>query len=500
MRLNPRLLYLILAIVWIAIVAWQIVEHRRMDRAVHEAQLNRAHDIATSLAVVIRSQRRFGTVPRSRLVSALEDLANSSELLGIAMLNPAGEVIASGGQGIDGPLADLAPGDVKRADGRLMVASLVELGEERMPRVGPGGDSDGERVAEDGRPATAIIWSTEEPPPRERPAGEDAAESTLSPEEERALRRARWERMRQMHPHFQSPERYQEMYERQGLHMMVLLMDIQQNEKVLARDGWFRAMLAGVALLAAGGLGLAWSGVARSSQLQIRLARARAQNAYLRELNLAAAGLAHETRNPLNIVRSITQMTASDEQVPPRARAQLGRTLEEVDRITARLNEFIDYSRPREPHLSPVKVTDLARDVARTLETDFEDKRITFTCDDSAVEVLADPEMLRQVVFNLLLNSSQAVGEGGHIGVAISQAGSTVELEVVDDGPGVPPAAREDIFRPYFTLSDHGSGLGLAVVRQIVLAHGWEISCDANGDVGSRFRIRGIELPGRERS
>jgi len=129
------------------------------------------------------------------------------------------------------------------------------------------------------------------------------------------------------------------------------------------------------------------------------------------------------------------------------------------------------------------------------LQTDLEDKRIQAGTRGLDCAALADESMLRQVVFNLALNAVQAVREGGRITVAFS-AVSREEgmLSVEDDGPGVAPDLREQIFRPYFTTNAQGTGLGLAVVKQIVLAHHWEIECGESEMGGAAFRIRGIRL------
>jgi signal transduction histidine kinase len=302
--------------------------------------------------------------------------------------------------------------------------------------------------------------------------------------------------MRSTHPFWQSEEKYRQMYESQGLHMMVFMLDNQAATAIVRQDLFVRVALATVALLAFLFFGLAWRGINRSTQLQIRLARARAMNNYLRELNLAAAGLAHETRNPLNIVRGITQTICASATTPAATREQLQPVMDEVDRVTARLNEFIDYSKPREPHLVPVSPTAVARDVARTLESDFEDKGIRFLCPESDAQIMADPTLLRQVLFNLMLNAVQAVGANGTIEVRLQVQPGAASLAVVDDGCGVPPEARGEIFRPYFTLRDHGTGLGLAVVRQIVLAHGWDVTYEPGPEKGSILCLSGLQLVG----
>jgi two-component system nitrogen regulation sensor histidine kinase NtrY len=90
----------------------------------------------------------------------------------------------------------------------------------------------------------------------------------------------------------------------------------------------------------------------------------------------------------------------------------------------------------------------------------------------------------------LLLNATHAVERGGEIHVAAERNGANeATLEIRDNGPGVPAENRTDIFKPYFTATQKGTGLGLAVVQQIVLAHGWEIECLPNEPRGAVFRI-----------
>src|SRR5437868_3129845 len=103
--------------------------------------------------------------------------------------------------------------------------------------------------------------------------------------------------------------------------------------------------------------------------------------------------------------------------------------------------------------------------------------------------------MLRQALFNLLLNAIQVVDSNAEIQVITQRTGaSEAMLEVRDNGPGVPLERRTEIFKPYFTTQKTGTGLGLAVVQQIVLAHGWEIQCLPNEPAGAIFRITHLKL------
>jgi signal transduction histidine kinase len=218
-------------------------------------------------------------------------------------------------------------------------------------------------------------------------------------------------------------------------------------------------------------------------------------NSHLKEMNLAAAGLAHETRNPLNIIRGLGQLISKHADTSAETRQRSVEIVNEADRVAAQLNEFINYSRPREVRRTTVQLNAVAKEVMRALTYDIEEKKISLQIKGDALSIEADEQLLRQVVFNLLLNAVQAVGEGGEIEIRVTKSGTTEALfEVSDNGLGVPAEQRVEIFKPYFTTTQKGTGLGLAVVQQICLAHGWEIRCDGNAPRGARFQVTGMVI------
>jgi len=161
------------------------------------------------------------------------------------------------------------------------------------------------------------------------------------------------------------------------------------------------------------------------------------------------------------------------------------------------LNEFINYSKPREAHLGSVEVRRLVADVARTLVPDIEEKQITLVPLESPLVVEADEQLLRQALFNVLLNALQAVAPGGRVEIKLTPIGPReAVLEISDDGPGVAVAERANIFKPYVTMRPKGVGLGLAIVHQIASAHHWEVTCDANVPHGALFRFSRLILTG----
>jgi signal transduction histidine kinase len=181
---------------------------------------------------------------------------------------------------------------------------------------------------------------------------------------------------------------------------------------------------------------------------------------------------------------------------PPELREKSLEIINETDKVAAQLNEFINYSRPREIRRTKLVLGAVVNEVVRALKYDLEEKKVHLEVKGDQLNIQADEQMLRQVLFNLLLNAIQAVDSGsGEIQVvAERRTAGEAALDVRDNGVGVPPERRSEIFKPYFTTQKGGTGLGLAVVQQIVLAHGWGIECLANEPKGALFRITHLKV------
>jgi two-component system, NtrC family, sensor histidine kinase HydH len=288
---------------------------------------------------------------------------------------------------------------------------------------------------------------------------------------------------------------YQSLVQKNTLHDLVLAMSIESFQASSARDLWLRGVILFLATISALGSAIAWRNLVTSSDLQIRLIRASELNTHLKEMNLAAAGLAHETRNPLNIIRGLAHIISRQPEAAPEIQQKSREIINEADKVAAQLNEFINYSRPREVRRSVLGINSLINEVVRALGYDLEEKNIRLEVQGDPLTIEADEQMLRQALFNLLLNAIQAVDRGGEIRVVVQrQNASEASLDVRDNGPGVPSDRRTEIFKPYFTMQKTGTGLGLAVVQQIVLAHGWEIECLANEPKGAIFRTSHLKI------
>jgi signal transduction histidine kinase len=504
LKRRSTLIYGLLLGVWVLLAIWQTEEHLRFRETARVALVNQAKDISTTLGIVLRSQRRFGgVVSKERLEDSLGELVNqeNAELSAIALLNAAGEVVASAGTDVDftnfstlasageteswGPNTvtlfnpvDLGTNLTRDIEGTNppIILSFPEITNRfgMPPSRRPPPPSTNQAVEENStNAASSNTESTPPPPPAEVSTNSHRSEG----------------RPRVGRPRWMSPEEYQTMLQKKGVHTFAIVMYTQPLHSAFESDSWLRLIIGLLAAVAAVGLGLAWRNVSKTSELQIRLVRASELNSHLKEMNLAAAGLAHETRNPLNIIRGMAQMISKSD-VSADLREKTRAIVDETDKVTAQLNEFINYSRPREVRRVNVALNAVVTEVVRALNYDIDEKKIRVEISGETFSIEADEQLLRQALFNLLLNAIQAVGQNGQIQfVAQKDGASSASLEIRDDGTGVPPEQRQEIFKPYFTTHQKGTGLGLAVVQQIVRAQGWEIECLGNEPKGAVFRI-----------
>ena len=232
----------------------------------------------------------------------------------------------------------------------------------------------------------------------------------------------------------------------------------------------------------------------RSLVLAERLEAAKEKLAGLEFLRRLGAGLAHETRNPLGIVRGFAQQLIEKESDPAQTRSSARTIVEQTDRTLARLDEFLLLSRPATLQRVPFDLHQILTELARLLAPDLEEKDATLEVQDFALGVEADRDQVQRLFLNLLLNAVQAIEPGGSIRVASRACEGSREIRIQDTGPGIPAEIRETLFEPYVTRREGGTGLGLAIARRIADEHGWLLSCEAVATGGATFVIA-IPLP-----
>ena len=501
---------------WLLVVAWQVEEHVRIREAAKADLRNRSKAVASTLGAVVRGLQFRGAVFRDRLEPVLNEMTNETitagEVVSVALLNAAGEAVAAAGRPIDLQQKDLLQ-EGEHWGVRTMTrvfsvegvtnaqAPVILEARTNMMRGGPGNFRRREPPPDGPSPTNQLETAFTNGAPTNL-AGEPPPESNASPgftpppnnrpgpprDGEPRFRRPFWARDL-------NDQQLQQMNATHELHGLVITLSTESLQAVNRSDLWLRFVILFFAGISAVGAGLALRNVSQTADLQIRLVRASELNSHLKELNLAAAGLAHETRNPLNIIRGKAQMISRLPDAPPDVREKSKTIVDETDKVTAQLTEFINYSRPREVRRTQVALAAACNEIVRTLAIDIEEKKLRVEVTGETLAIEADEQLLRQVLFNLLINAVQAAEANGKIQIVVQRASVTeAVLEVRDDGPGVLPENQREIFKPYFTTHQKGTGLGLAVVQQIVLAHGWEIACLSNEPRGAVFRITHLKL------
>jgi len=221
--------------------------------------------------------------------------------------------------------------------------------------------------------------------------------------------------------------------------------------------------------------------------------RAMWRSQHLATIGQMTATMAHEVRNPLSIIKATAE----------RIRRKYGDGSElfdfipeEADRLDRLTRWYLHYARSPEVAFAPISLADIVRESAARLRKEFEasDIAVVLPPGDERGECEGDRDRLTQAVLNIFINAQEAMPTGGTITARIGGDEDRVCLEIEDTGPGVPPGERERVFEPFTTTKPMGTGLGLAVVQQVVEAHGGTASIDGAPGGGAVVRI---DLPRR---
>ena len=424
---------------WAAFALWQFQRFRYERRLIDESMHQSAHSVMTALLSGIRSHRRLGRFFEQQMEGMLEELVLSGDVLAVALLSGSGErFLQAGAVDLLDAGGPTEPGDYWEPAGFRMVERFDIEPTVEGPGRGPGFGM--------GRGAG---W-------RQQELGTDFNGGT-----------------------FQA----------------VLVLDTRRHEQLVRRAAWtacFISLAGGLVLISLTG---AWGASVRlvAARGQARLLET--ETRHWRELSQAAAGLAHETRNPLGLIRGWTQRLAAGQTDPADRQQHARAVIEECDRVTARINQFLAFARPWQPQPAGIPICGVIAELSAILEPDLQDKGLQLDCQaDGRYRVLrADRELLRQALFNMVQNAIQFAPEGDAITIRIAggRAGH-VRIEVADRGPGVAPAAAPSLFSPYFTTRSDGTGLGLAIVRRIALAHGWTAGYTPRPGGGALFWLDDI--------
>jgi two-component system sensor histidine kinase HydH len=223
-------------------------------------------------------------------------------------------------------------------------------------------------------------------------------------------------------------------------------------------------------------------------------------------LSRLLARLAHELRNPISSLGIHVQLIEEDvarsaPEMAERSASHFEIIRGELQRLDNLVKQYLSLAGTSAVNFQPVAVARVAGHVCKLLRPEAASHDIELALDvpDDLPNFTADPVQLTQALLNLVLNAIQAIGRGGRIEVAarIDAAAEQVAITVRDSGPGIPPDKQQAIFEPFFTTKDQGSGLGLWIVQQIMLAHGGVVGVANLPEGGAVFTLQ-LPLRGKE--
>jgi signal transduction histidine kinase len=193
---------------------------------------------------------------------------------------------------------------------------------------------------------------------------------------------------------------------------------------------------------------------------------------HLRVLGSMSATLAHEIRNPLGAMKGLTQL--AQEELPEAHRTQelMKTVISEAERLEKLVSSLLDFARPRAPQLREFDFRQAVLEVYEMLRPRAAEQNVALSLDAGTqpLVISSDPDGIRQVLFNVLLNALDATPPGGAVAfrARADSRGGWLRIEIDDTGPGFPAVDPEELFQPFVTTKTHGTGLGLAVTRRIV--------------------------------
>jgi len=229
---------------------------------------------------------------------------------------------------------------------------------------------------------------------------------------------------------------------------------------------------------------------------KLRLERELAERERLALVGQMAASISHNLKNPLGSMKTILQVQLENPELPDSMRAETKMVLEEVGRLSAKLNQLLQFSRPAVRGGSAIGSCDArvaVEEVAGVLSHEAERRGVKMQIKASGQgdRVAASAEAVNDIVSNLVVNALEATPRGGHLIVSAALHDGACVISVEDDGQGIPAALREKILQPFFTTKSQGTGLGLAIVARRVAEFGGRLDwvSPANNGQGTRFCV-----------
>ncbi|WP_106765837.1 ATP-binding protein [Paenibacillus faecalis] len=213
------------------------------------------------------------------------------------------------------------------------------------------------------------------------------------------------------------------------------------------------------------------------------------RSAKMKTVGELAAGMAHEIRNPLTAIKGFIQLSKiQNYNIQPWYEVIMG----EITRVGELTAEFLQFSKPHVSNMKPDSLRFCMTRVFSLCESEAASRGHSFTMEvpDESVMVYMDRDKIIQVMINLIRNAFQAMETTGHVHFSLQLEGKTAIIKVQDTGKGIAEAYISQIFDPFYTTKEEGTGLGLSLCQKIVEDHGGSISVNSEIDTGTTFTVK----------
>jgi signal transduction histidine kinase len=390
----------------------------------------RGQTLLDAMKAGILAQGRMGRYRGDKLTIILEELARSQDVLAIALRGPDGELIAAGGRRGEIPKGTR---DVHWDADRLAIANRVDFFTAQCHLEAARGHAPGEN-----------------------------AEGSFTFKE--------------------------------GYYELIALLDLSEVNRVIRHERMQFSIYAGVSsvTLALGALAVLL--LLKRKELGAELARSREHARQEEQAARLGAGLAHETKNPLGIVRGLAQSIVQCSNKDCSSKSRANDIVDEVDRVIGGINSFLELSRPPEARPNRIDLDAFFAGFLPLAQMDAAAAEVGVSYAPCGLSVMADETLLRRALLNLILNALHASKPGQSIRVSAERSGGTLALTVSDDGCGIAPEDLPHVTEPYYTRVPGGSGLGLPIVERIVSAHGWRLRIESVPSHGTRASLDGLTI------
>jgi signal transduction histidine kinase len=276
-----------------------------------------------------------------------------------------------------------------------------------------------------------------------------------------------------------------------------LIQDMSKQYESIVK---FQYLTFGLSILIMGLIFLALLLIVQKAERMIEQ-RAQEQRELESQLHLAerlaalgemVAGISHEIKNPLGIIRSTAELLGEMPDANDIQKRLSGVIREESTRLNQIVTEFLDFARPQVPNLHDCQLEEIIEKNLSFIGPELEKKGIQVqdNLNGRSFRLRADHDLLYRAFLNILINAIQSMQHGGTIDIKVEEARDTYQIEIEDTGCGISEENADKIFNPFFTTKEKGSGLGLSIVRKIIEGHRGTIDIQSREGEGTKVEVQ----------